>query len=141
MASTVRHPPDPLVISETCPPRRIHMLLTPKWTSMVIYVLSFGPIRTGQLQRSMPGISKKMLTQTLRELEADQLLSRKVHQVVPPAVEYSLTELGQKFVEPLLALYDWAEANSVLLDTVERNRAASGQAEIVEDESEALPLS
>ena len=141
MASTVRHPPDPLVISETCPPRRIHMLLTPKWTSMVIYVLSFGPLRTGQLQRSMPGISKKMLTQTLRELEADQLLSRKVHQVVPPAVEYSLTELGQKFVEPLLALYDWAEANSVLLDTVERNRAACGQAEIVEDESEALPLS
>lgn len=141
MASTVRHPPDPLVISETCPPRRIHMLLTPKWTSMVIYVLSFGPLRTGQLQRSMPGISKKMLTQTLRELEADQLLLRKVHQVVPPAVEYSLTELGQKFVEPLLALYDWAEANSVLLDTVERNRAASGQAEIVEDESEALPLS
>lgn len=141
MASTVRHPPGPLVISETCPPRRIHMLLTPKWTSMVIYVLSFGPLRTGQLQRSMPGISKKMLTQTLRELEADQLLSRKVHQVVPPAVEYSLTELGQKFVEPLLALYDWAEANFVLLDTVERNRAASGQAEIVEDESEALPLS
>ncbi|MDK6080481.1 MULTISPECIES: winged helix-turn-helix transcriptional regulator [Burkholderiales] len=141
MASTVRHPPDPLVISETCPPRRIHMLLTPKWTSMVIYVLSFGPLRTGQLQRSMPGISKKMLTQTLRELEADQLLSRKVHQVVPPAVEYSLTELGQKFVEPLLALYDWAEANFVLLDKVERNRAASGQAEIVEDESEALPLS
>lgn len=141
MASTVRHPPDPLVISETCPPRRIHMLLTPKWTSMVIYVLSFGPLRTGQLQRSMPGISKKMLTQTLRELEADQLLSRKVHQVVPPAVEYSLTELGQKLVEPLLALYDWAEANFVLLDKVERNRAASGQAEIVEDESEALPLS
>lgn len=141
MASTVRHPPDPLVISETCPPRRIHMLLAPKWTSMVIYVLSFGPLRTGQLQRSMPGISKKMLTQTLRELEADQLLSRKVHQVVPPAVEYSLTELGQKFVEPLLALYDWAEANFVLLDKVERNRAASGQAEIVEDESEALPLS
>jgi len=141
MATTVRHPPDPLVISETCPPRRIHMLLTPKWTSMVIYVLSFGPLRTGQLQRSMPGISKKMLTQTLRELEADQLLSRKVHQVVPPAVEYSLTELGQKFVEPLLALYDWAEANFVLLDKVERNRAASGQAEIVEDESEALPLS
>lgn len=141
MASTVRHPPDPLVISETCPPRRIHMLLTPKWTSMVIYVLSFGPLRTGQLQRSMPGISKKMLTQTLRELEADQLLSRKVHQVVPPAVEYSLTELGQKFVEPLLALYDWAEANFVLLDKVERNRAASGRAEIVEDESEALPLS
>ena len=141
MTSTVRHPPDPLVISETCPPRRIHMLLTPKWTSMVIYVLSFGPLRTGQLQRSMPGISKKMLTQTLRELESDQLLSRKVHQVVPPAVEYSLTELGQRFVEPLLALYDWADTNAALLDTVERNRAASGQAGIADDESALMPLS
>lgn len=125
---TVRQPLDPLVVSETCLPRRIHMLLTPKWTSMVIYVLSFGPLRTGQLQRSMPGISKKMLTQTLRELEGDQLVTRKVHQVVPPAVEYSLTELGQKFVEPLLALYDWAEANAALLDSVERNRAATGRA-------------
>ncbi|BDT57047.1 cinnamoyl ester hydrolase [Massilia varians] len=125
---TVRRPLDPLVVSETCLPRRIHMLLTPKWTSMVIYVLSFGPLRTGQLQRSMPGISKKMLTQTLRELEGDQLVARKVHQVVPPAVEYSLTELGQKFVEPLLTLYDWAEANAALLDAVERNRAASGDA-------------
>lgn len=141
MTSTVRHPPDPLVISETCPPRRIHMLLTPKWTSMVIYVLSFGPLRTGQLQRSMPGISKKMLTQTLRELESDQLLSRKVHQVVPPAVEYSLTELGQRFVEPLLELYDWADRNAALLDTVERNRAASGQAGIADDESALMPLS
>lgn len=141
MTSTVRHPPDPLVISETCPPRRIHMLLTPKWTSMVIYVLSFGPLRTGQLQRSMPGISKKMLTQTLRELESDQLLSRKVHQVVPPAVEYSLTELGQRFVEPLLELYDWADTNAALLDTVERNRAASGQAGIADDESALMPLS
>lgn len=135
---TARHPIDPLVVSETCPPRRIHMLLTPKWTSMVIYVLSFGPLRTGQLQRSMPGISKKMLTQTLRELEGDQLISRKVHQVVPPAVEYSLTALGQKFVEPLLALYDWADANAVLLDTVARNRAASGKTSCADDESAAL---
>lgn len=122
-STTVRQPPHPLVISETCPPRRIHKLLTPKWTSMVIYVLSFGPLRTGQLQRSMPGISKKMLTQTLRELEADQLLTRKVHQVIPPMVEYSLTALGEKFVEPLNALYDWAETNSAALDAVERSRA------------------
>lgn len=131
---TVRRPLDPLVVSETCLPRRIHMLLTPKWTSMVIYVLSFGPLRTGQLQRSMPGISKKMLTQTLRELEGDQLVARKVHQVVPPAVEYSLTDLGQKFVEPLLGLYDWAEANAPLLDAVERNRAASGHLAMPEDD-------
>ncbi len=81
-------------------------------------------MRTGQLQRSMPGISKKMLTQTLRELENDRLIARKVHQVVPPMVEYSLTESGQRFVEPLMALYEWAEANSSLLDDIQNHRAA-----------------
>lgn len=121
--SMTRHPVQPLVVHEDCPPRRIHALLAPKWTSMVIYVLSFGALRTGQLQRSMPGVSKKMLTQTLRELEADQLVERKVFQVVPPMVEYSLTERGQRFVEPLLALYDWAEANAPLLDEIEQQRS------------------
>ena len=123
--TSARQPPNPLVVSECCPPRRIHALLTPKWTSMVIYVLSFGPLRTGQLLRSMPGVSKKMLTQTLRELEGDRLIARKVFQVVPPMVEYSLTELGERFVEPLLALYDWAAANAALLDELERNRLAA----------------
>ncbi len=116
---------NPLIVSETCPPRRIHTLLTPKWTSMVIYVLSFGPLRTGQLQRSMPGISKKMLTQTLRELEADKMVERKVFQVVPPMVEYSLTNFGERFVEPLMALYDWAVTNADLLDELQRNREQS----------------
>lgn len=114
-----------MVVCEQCPPRRIHLLLAPKWSSMVIYVLSFGAMRTGRLQRSMPGISKKMLTQTLRELESDGLIARKVHQVVPPMVEYSLTEVGQRFVEPLMALYEWAEANAELLDEIETNRAAA----------------
>ncbi|WP_371857311.1 winged helix-turn-helix transcriptional regulator [Pseudomonas sp. Irchel 3F5] len=123
---TVRNPGNPLLVCEQCPPRRIHALLAPKWSSMVIYVLSFGSMRTGQLQRSMPGISKKMLTQTLRELESDGLLERKVHQVVPPMVEYSLTEVGHRFVEPLMALYEWAEDNADLLDEIETNRAAAG---------------
>ncbi len=123
---TVRDPGTPLVVCEQCPPRRIHALLAPKWSSMVIYVLSFGSMRTGQLQRSMPGISKKMLTQTLRELESDGLIARKVHQVVPPMVEYSLTDVGQRFVQPLMALYEWAEDNAELLDEIETNRAAAG---------------
>lgn len=106
-------------------PRRIHALLTPKWTSMAIYVLSFGALRTGQLQRAMIGVSKKMLTQTLRELEGDGLVSRHVHQVVPPVVEYALTPLGVQFVEPLMNLYGWAEAHAGLLDELEENRARS----------------
>ncbi|MBI6885036.1 winged helix-turn-helix transcriptional regulator [Pseudomonas putida] len=127
---TVRAPGNPLVVCEQCPPRRIHFLLAPKWSSMVIYVLSFGAMRTGQLQRSMPGISKKMLTQTLRELESEGLISRKVHQVVPPMVEYSLTEAGLRFVEPLMALYEWAEQNAALLDDIERKRAAKTVGEL-----------
>lgn len=92
---------------------------------MVIYVLSFGALRTGQLQRAMPGVSKKMLTQTLRELEGDGLIVRTVHQVVPPMVEYRLTALGSSFVEPLMVLYGWAETHAELLDELERNRAAA----------------
>ncbi|MFB4390406.1 MULTISPECIES: winged helix-turn-helix transcriptional regulator [unclassified Pseudomonas] len=118
-------PSERIVVQETCPPRRIHSLLTPKWSSMVMYVLSYGPSRTGQLQRSMPGVSKKMLTQSLRDLESEGLINRKVFEVVPPMVEYSLTDLGQSFVEPLLALYRWAEDNSALLDKLEQNRKAA----------------
>lgn len=73
--------------------------------------------------RTMPGISKKMMTQTLRELEELKLIHREVYQVVPPMVEYSLTDLGKRFVEPLLSLYDWAEDNSDLLDKIEKYRA------------------
>jgi DNA-binding HxlR family transcriptional regulator len=114
--------PTPLIVEENCPPRRIHGLIGPKWTSMVLYTLSFGSLRTGALQRALPGVSKKMLFQTLRELETDGLINRTVFQVVPPMVEYSLTELGQRFVEPLMALYEWAEQNSDLLDELERRR-------------------
>lgn len=118
----------PLIVDINCPPRRIHRLLSPKWTSMVLYILHFGELRTGQLQRSMPGVSKKMLTQTLRELECEGLIHREVFQIVPPMVEYSLTALGSEFVKPLLALYDWAEVHSDLLDQLELNRErASGQ--------------
>ncbi|MBO3274013.1 winged helix-turn-helix transcriptional regulator [Pseudomonas schmalbachii] len=111
----------PFVLRENCPQRRIHYVLNGKWTSMVLYALSRGPLRTGQLERTLPGISKKMLTQTLREVENAGLVRREVFNVVPPKVEYSLTELGETFVEPLHALYDWAARNSAALDQLERN--------------------
>ncbi len=93
---------------------------------MVLYALSHGSMRTGQLERALPGISKKMLTQTLRDVEAGGLIHREVFHVVPPKVEYSLTPLGEDFIVPLRALYDWAKDNSAALDELERNQTQSG---------------
>ncbi len=83
-----------------------------------------GSARTGVLQRSLPGISKKMLTQTLREMEGSGLVSRHVHGSVPPAVTYALTPLGIRFVEPLELLYDWGRRNADALDQLGSRHAA-----------------
>ena len=104
---------------EDCAPRRVLELFATKWTSMVLHTLHArhgGRSRTGALQRSLPGISKKMLTQTLREMEASGLLTRHVAGTVPPAVEYRLTALGERFVEPVELLYGWGRANADALD-------------------------
>jgi DNA-binding HxlR family transcriptional regulator len=105
--------------NEDCAPRRVLELFTTKWTSMILHTLHArhdGTARTGVLQRSLPGISKKMLTQTLREMEGSGLLTRHVQESVPPAVEYRLTALGRRFVEPVELLYGWGRANADALD-------------------------
>jgi DNA-binding HxlR family transcriptional regulator len=81
----------PIILEEDCAPRRVLELFSVKWTTMVLHSLHFngGTCRTGTLARSLPGCSKKMLTQTLREMERDGLIDRKVYPVVPPMVEYS----------------------------------------------------
>ncbi|MCJ8140102.1 helix-turn-helix transcriptional regulator [Falsirhodobacter halotolerans] len=75
-----------------------------------------GVARTGVLHRSLPGISKKMLVQTLRDMEGSGLISRHVESAVPPAVEYRLTPLGLRFVDLVNTVYDWSRANSDALD-------------------------
>lgn len=100
---------------EDCAPRRVLELFSTKWTSMILHTLHArhgGRARTGVLQRSLPGISKKMLTQTLREMEGSGLITRHVAGTVPPAVEYRLTGLGDRFVEPVELLYAWGRANA-----------------------------
>ena len=85
---------------EDCAPRRVLEIFSTKWTSMVLHTLEArhgGRARTGVLLRSLPGISKKMLTQTLREMEASGLITRHVEGTVPPAVEYRLTALGRRY--------------------------------------------
>jgi DNA-binding HxlR family transcriptional regulator len=106
---------------EDCAPRRVLALFATKWTSMVLHTLHArhaGRARTGALLRSLPGISKKMLTQTLREMEDSGLLTREVQSVVPPAVEYALTALGRRFVEPVEMLYAWGRNNADALDAL-----------------------
>jgi DNA-binding HxlR family transcriptional regulator len=87
-------------------------LLAYKWTGRIIHVLAGGTLRNTELLRRVQGISQKMLTQTLRQLEHHGLVARKTHPVVPPMVEYSLTPLGQTLVEPLGALARWATAHA-----------------------------
>ncbi|MCD2324747.1 helix-turn-helix transcriptional regulator [Sphingomonas sp. IC-56] len=104
---------------EDCAPRRVLALFATKWTSMVLHTLHVrhgGAARTGVLHRSLPGISKKMLTQTLREMEEVGLITRHVQSAVPPAVEYRLSELGTRFVEPVAMLYAWGRDNADALD-------------------------
>lgn len=104
---------------EDCAPRRVLERFSTKWTSMILHVLHArhgGAARNGVLLRSVPGISKKMLTQTLREMEGSGLITRHVQGTIPPAVEYRLTALGSRFVEPIELLYGWGRDNADALD-------------------------
>lgn len=107
---------------EDCAPRRVLELFSTKWTSMILHTLHArhgGTARSGALHRSLPGISKKMLIQTLRELEASGLIERHTLDLVPPAVSYALSPLGQLMVEPIELIYDWARQNSGALDQLQ----------------------
>ncbi|WP_336945945.1 helix-turn-helix domain-containing protein [Asaia sp. BMEF1] len=103
--------------AEDCAPRRLLKLFSGKWVTMILHALHLmgGASRPGALQRSLPGLSKKMMTQTLRELQEAGLVERVVLQDMPPVVEYRLTPLGQRFIEPLEMLYRWGVQNAELL--------------------------
>ena len=101
------------VFRRTCPARFLLGRISGKWSMLVIDALQEGPVRNGELMRRIDGISQKMLTQTLRELEEMQLVDRKDMQTVPPHVEYSLTEKGRSLEPILLALKDWGEQHAL----------------------------
>jgi DNA-binding HxlR family transcriptional regulator len=83
-----------------------------RWRTVILSRLKEGVHRYGELRRLVPGISEKMLSQRLRELEADGLISRRVRGTVPPHVEYDLTEEGRSLAPVLQALYDWGVARA-----------------------------
>ncbi|MGI9824651.1 winged helix-turn-helix transcriptional regulator [Agromyces sp. Marseille-Q5079] len=88
-----------------------------KWSLLVIRMLHDGPLRFTQLQRSIDGISHRMLTQTLRNLERDGLVSRTSYPEIPPRVEYAATELGRSLALPVLGLVEWASGNHASITT------------------------
>ncbi|HEY2801331.1 MAG TPA: helix-turn-helix domain-containing protein [Chthoniobacterales bacterium] len=108
------------VMNPQCLSRVVLDRIADKWTALIIYVLATGTRRYAALQREIGGVSQKMLTQTLRSLERDGLVLRKVHPVVPPKVEYSLTPLGRTLIEPLKAICSWSEKH---LPQLQANRS------------------
>jgi DNA-binding HxlR family transcriptional regulator len=90
-----------------CPLNYTMGLIGTKWKPLVLFHLLEGPLRSGMLQKKVPEISNKMFTQTVRELEKDGLISRKVFPVVPPKVEYKLTDRGQSLENILRSLDNW----------------------------------
>jgi DNA-binding HxlR family transcriptional regulator len=99
-----------------------------KWTVYVIMGLSAGPMRFSELKRHIEGVSQKMLTATLRDLEEDGFVTRSVTPVIPPRVDYELTEMGLELRKPLAAVGQWARENSARVTAArERYAALNGE--------------
>ncbi len=97
------------VYNEHCPTRVVLDRIADKWTVLIVGALEEKKKRFGELRREVGGVSQKMLTQTLRGLERDGIVSRTVYASVPPKVEYALTELGRTLVGILEEIRDWSE--------------------------------
>ena len=97
------------VESVHCPVRDVLDCIGDKWSILMIMTLATRPQRFSELRRAIRDISKRMLTQTLRDLERDGLITRHVFPTKPPSVEYGLSPLGQSLLDPMASLIDWAE--------------------------------
>lgn len=95
----------------TCPARGLLERLGDKWVSLAVVALAEGPLRYADLNRRLAGVSQKMLTQTLRNLERDGLVTRTVTPSVPVRVDYALTPLGDELVPLMRTIKAWAERN------------------------------
>src|SRR6266481_8102568 len=120
------------LMDSQCPSRLVLDRIADKWTAITIQLLAKKTMRYAELHREIGGISQKMLTQTLRSLERDGLVQRRVYPVVPPKVEYSLTRLGRTLIEPLHGLCRWSEKH---LPELQANRARAKAKATVENRS------
>lgn len=92
-----------------CPVRDVLDHMGDKWSTLILITLGGRPHRFGELRRAVPDISQRMLTQSLRDLQRDGLISRRVFATTPPSVEYALTPLGSSLLVPLSTLIEWAD--------------------------------
>jgi DNA-binding HxlR family transcriptional regulator len=92
-----------------CPSRTVLEVVANKWTHLVVCALRDGPKRFGEIRRRLEGVTQKMLTQTLRTLERDGLVTRTQYPTIPPRVDYELTDLGQDIVVLLDGVIRWSE--------------------------------
>ncbi|MEO0372242.1 MAG: helix-turn-helix domain-containing protein [Pseudomonadota bacterium] len=106
----------PSVFDADCSARHALELIASKWAVLILSALAEGPMRNGALKRRIDGISQKMLTQTLRELERNGLVLREDMQTIPPHVTYRLSPVGQSLSAALITLDRWAEKNFPELD-------------------------
>lgn len=115
--------PDPW--DAACPSRELLAMIGDKWALLLMPSLADGPKRNGELLRALGGISQKMLTQTLRDMERNGLVTRHDYREVPPRVEYELTPLGRSLGKVVAALDSWVVENYY---TVEQSRRAFDEA-------------
>lgn len=101
------------VYSKNCPARLIFERMADKWALLIVRLLQDGPCRFNRMRREIEGVSQKALSQTLRRLERDGLVSRQAFPTVPVTVEYSLTELGSDLARIIEPLARWAESNLI----------------------------
>jgi DNA-binding HxlR family transcriptional regulator len=103
--------PKPDVYNIDCPSQSILALIGGKWSLLIVCALRTGPRRTGELKRRLAGVSAKMLTQTLRELERHGIVQREDFGEVPPRVEYRLSPLGRSLATLVIGIEQWVTAN------------------------------
>ena len=118
------------VYLKQCPCREVLDMVASKWTALAIGALEDGPRRFGELRRKLEGITQKMLTQTLRTLVRDGLVTRTVYPSVPMRVEYELTPLGRSVSAPLKALRDWSQLNIDAIQSARVEYDASAELEL-----------
>ncbi len=110
----------PDVYDANCPTRQVLNRIADKWAVLVLGLLVKEPVRFNQLRRSIDGLSQKMLSQTLKNLERDGLVHREAKATVPVTVEYSITPLGQTLAETVEATKVWAESHIADVEKAQR---------------------